>query len=59
VRAKLFVEHGAQVMLAARREDLVREAAADRGSNAAAMRADVTVEDDGQDLPVWGQTLEH
>ena len=46
-------------MLAARREDLVREAAADRGSNAAAMRADVTVEDDGQDLPVWGQTLEH
>jgi 3-oxoacyl-[acyl-carrier protein] reductase len=46
VMAKLFVQHGAHVMLAARREDLVRAAAADCGSNAAAMRADVTREED-------------
>jgi 3-oxoacyl-[acyl-carrier protein] reductase len=46
VMAKLFVEHGARVMLAARREDLVREAAAGCGSHALAMRADVTREED-------------
>ena len=46
VMAKLFVEHGARVMLAARRQDLVHEAAADCGPNAVAMRADVTVEED-------------
>ena len=46
VMAKLFVEHGARVMLAARREELVREVAADCGSSAVAMRADVTDEED-------------
>jgi NAD(P)-dependent dehydrogenase (short-subunit alcohol dehydrogenase family) len=46
VMAKRFVDEGAQVLLAARREGLVREAAATCGSGAVAMRADVTVEDD-------------
>jgi 3-oxoacyl-[acyl-carrier protein] reductase len=46
VMAKLFVQHGAHVMLAARREDLVQAAAADCGSGAAAMKADVTKEED-------------
>ncbi len=46
VMAKLFVDHGARVMLAARREDLVQGAAADCGSDAVAMRADVTHEED-------------
>src|ERR1700727_1552207 len=46
VMAKLFVEHGARVMLSARREDLVEQVAADCGPNAAAMRADVTDEED-------------
>ena len=41
-----FVEEGAQVLLAARREDLVRDAAAVAGGGAVAMRADVTNEDD-------------
>jgi 3-oxoacyl-[acyl-carrier protein] reductase len=46
VMAALFVEHGARVMLAARREDLVLEAAAACGASAVAMRADVTNEED-------------
>ncbi|MBL7498002.1 SDR family oxidoreductase [Frankia sp. CNm7] len=45
VMAKLFAQQGAKVLLAARREDLVREAAAACGPNAVAMRADVTDED--------------
>ena len=46
VMAKLFVTHGARVMLAARREDLVRDAAAECGPSAVSMRADVTDEED-------------
>ena len=46
VMAKLFVAEGASVLLTARREDLVREAAADCEGKAIAMRADVTVEGD-------------
>lgn len=42
----LFVAEGARVLLAARREDLVREAASAAGPGAIAMRADVTDEDD-------------
>jgi len=44
--AKLFVEQGARVLLAARREELVRQAASDTGKGAIGMRADVTSEDD-------------
>jgi NAD(P)-dependent dehydrogenase (short-subunit alcohol dehydrogenase family) len=46
VMAKLFVDEGARVLLAARREELVREAAAACGPSAVAMRADVTDETD-------------
>ena len=46
VMAKRFVEHGAQVLLAARREELVRDAAEACGPDAVGMRADVTSEDD-------------
>jgi 3-oxoacyl-[acyl-carrier protein] reductase len=46
VMAKRFVDEGAKVLLAARREELVREAAAACGADAVAMRADVTIEDD-------------
>src|SRR6476661_10469394 len=46
VMAKRFVNEGARVLLAARREELVQEAAAACGDAAIAMRADVTVEDD-------------
>jgi NAD(P)-dependent dehydrogenase (short-subunit alcohol dehydrogenase family) len=46
VMAKLFVEQGARVVLAARREHLVEQAAAACGPNALALRADVTDEDD-------------
>jgi NAD(P)-dependent dehydrogenase (short-subunit alcohol dehydrogenase family) len=46
VMAKRFVDEGAYVLLAARREELVREAAEVCGDAAVAMRADVTVEDD-------------
>jgi NAD(P)-dependent dehydrogenase (short-subunit alcohol dehydrogenase family) len=46
VMAKRFVDEGARVLLAARREELVQEAAAKCGDAAIAMRADVTVEDD-------------
>lgn len=41
-----FVGEGAKVLLAARREELVREAADAAGPGAIAMRADVTDEDD-------------
>jgi 3-oxoacyl-[acyl-carrier protein] reductase len=41
-----FVREGARVLLAARREELVIEAAAEAGEGAIAMRADVTDEDD-------------
>jgi NAD(P)-dependent dehydrogenase (short-subunit alcohol dehydrogenase family) len=46
VMAKRFVDEGALVLLAARREELVRDAAAACGDAAIAMRADVTNEDD-------------
>ncbi|CAO5253463.1 SDR family NAD(P)-dependent oxidoreductase [Frankia sp. AgKG'84/4] len=46
VMAKLFVDEGAKVLLTARREELVKEAAAACGPDAIAMRADVTNEDD-------------
>ncbi|WP_231982252.1 SDR family NAD(P)-dependent oxidoreductase [Mycobacterium sp. E2327] len=42
----LFVAEGARVLLAARREELVLDAAAAAGPGAIAMRADVTDEDD-------------
>jgi NAD(P)-dependent dehydrogenase (short-subunit alcohol dehydrogenase family) len=46
VMGALFVREGARVLLAARREELVREAAAAAGDGAIAMRADVTDEAD-------------
>ncbi len=46
VMGALFVREGARVLLAARREELVIEAAAKAGEGAIAMRADVTDEDD-------------
>ncbi len=46
VMAAMFVREGARVLLAARREDLVQGAAANAGTGAVAMRADVTNEDD-------------
>ena len=46
VMAKRFVDEGARVLLAARREELVRAAAEACGDAAVAVRADVTVEDD-------------
>ena len=46
VMAKVFVDQGAKVLLTARREELVREAAASCGDDAIAMRADLTEEDD-------------
>ncbi len=46
VMAARFVEEGAKVLLAARREELVHEAAKSAGDGAIAMRADVTDEDD-------------
>lgn len=46
VMAARFVDEGAKVLLAARREELVREAARSAGDGAIAMRADVTNEDD-------------
>jgi 3-oxoacyl-[acyl-carrier protein] reductase len=46
VMAATFVREGARVLLAARREELVQQAAADAGPGAVAMRADVTNEDD-------------
>ncbi len=41
-----FVQEGARVLLAARREELVAEAAAAAGEGAVSMRADVTIEGD-------------
>lgn len=46
VLGALFVSEGAKVLLAARREELVRDAARAAGPGAVAMRADVTDEDD-------------
>ncbi len=46
VMAAMFVREGAKVLLAARREDLVQEAARAAGGGAIAIRADVTKEDD-------------
>ncbi len=46
VLGALFVREGARVLLAARREDLVRVAAQEAGPGAIAMRADVTDEGD-------------
>ncbi|OBA59872.1 short-chain dehydrogenase [Mycobacterium sp. 1100029.7] len=46
VLGSVFVREGARVLLAARREELVREAARAAGPGAIAMRADVTDEDD-------------
>jgi NAD(P)-dependent dehydrogenase (short-subunit alcohol dehydrogenase family) len=46
VMAKLFVDEGARVLLAARREELVQQAATACGAQAVAVRADVTNEDD-------------
>lgn len=46
VMAATFVREGARVLLAARREELVRRAAAEAGEGAIAIRADVTNEDD-------------
>ena len=60
VMARLFVNEGARVLMAARREELVAEAAARIGDNAIAMRADVTSEDDiramvDRAMQAWGQ----
>ena len=46
VLGSVFAREGARVLLAARREELVREAAAAAGNGAIAIRADVTNEDD-------------
>ncbi len=46
VMAATFVREGARVLLTARREELVKQAAVDAGPGAIAMRADVTNEDD-------------
>lgn len=46
VLGSVFVREGAQVLLAARREDLVAQAAEAAGAGAIAMRADVTREED-------------
>lgn len=60
VMAERFVREGARVLMAARREELVAEAARKIGDNAIAMRADVTVEDDIKEMvdramKAWGQ----
>ena len=46
VMAATFVREGARVLLTARREELVAQAAADVGGGTIAMRADVTNEED-------------
>src|SRR5262245_57748101 len=48
IMAGMFVREGARVLLCARREDLVREAAREAGEGAIGMRADVTREKDVQ-----------
>ena len=60
VMAKLFVQEGARVLLAARREELVLQAARDAGKGAVGMRADVTHEEDvsamvGRAMEEFGQ----
>jgi 3-oxoacyl-[acyl-carrier protein] reductase len=50
VMAKLFVQEGARVLLSARREDLVLQAARDAGEGAIGMRCDVTNEDDVREM---------
>jgi NAD(P)-dependent dehydrogenase (short-subunit alcohol dehydrogenase family) len=60
VMAALFVKEGARVLMAARREELVKEAADKIGDQAIAMRADVTVEADiaemvDRAMQAWGQ----
>lgn len=46
VMAAMFVREGARVLLAARREELVQQAAENAGPGAIAMRVDVTKEDE-------------
>lgn len=46
VMAKAFIREGTRVLLSARREELIQQAAAEAGGNAIAMRADVTKEED-------------
>lgn len=46
VMAKMFAAEGARLVLAARSEDLVREAASAAGNGAIGLRADVTSEED-------------
>src|SRR6478735_9841220 len=46
VMGAMFVREGARVLLSARREELVRDAASAAGGGAIAMRADVTNEED-------------
>ncbi len=46
VMGAMFVREGAKVLMTARREDLVKEAAAAAGPGAIAMRVDVTKEDE-------------
>lgn len=60
VMAKMFVEAGARVLLCARREELVLEAARAAGEGAIGMRADVTREEDvqamvGRAMEAFGQ----
>jgi 3-oxoacyl-[acyl-carrier protein] reductase len=60
VMAELFVREGARVLLSARREELVQEAAKKAGGGAIAVRADVTSEDDvramvGRCMEAFGQ----
>jgi 3-oxoacyl-[acyl-carrier protein] reductase len=60
VMAQLFVNEGARVLMAARREELVKEGAAAIGDKAIAMRADVTSEEDiarmvDRAMEAWGQ----
>lgn len=50
VMASLFVKEGARVLLAARREDLVLDAARAAGDGAMGMRADVTQENDVREM---------
>ena len=60
VMARQFVAEGARVLLAARSEEQVRQAAAEAGEGAIGMRVDVTSEDDvaamvGRALDAFGQ----
>ncbi len=60
VMAKMLVEEGAKVVMAARRFELVQKAAADIGDSAVAVHADVTREEDvaamvDEAMTRWGQ----